>query len=130
MMQAQIKWKRMGPFDKIWSFGDSWLLAILQKFPTSTMHNFFNFELLEVFLDFFRKLEMSYNQPFWSHLILIFHAQVRSFDKKGVFVDFSKWPIMSKFITSCEWILWTWGMNMDCRKLHPIQNELWMGHFS
>ena len=49
---------------------------------------------------------MSYNQPFWYHLILIFHAQVISFGKKGVFVDFQKWPIMSKFITSCECIFY------------------------
>ena len=130
MGEAQIKWKRLGPFDKIWSFGDSWLLAFLQKSPTSTMHNFFNFELLEVFLEFLESLTCPLINPFLSHLILIFHAHVRSFDKKGVFVDFSKWPIMSKFITSCECIFWSWGMKMDCRELHSMRNEIWMGHFS
>ena len=33
---------------------------------------------------------------------------------------------MSKFISCCECIFWTWEMNMSFRELYPIQNELWM----
>ena len=127
--QDHIKWKKVGPFVKNWSFEDSWLLAILEKCPTSTMHNFLNFELLEVFLDFLETLRCPLIN-FLSHLIFIFHSQVINFGKKGVFVDFQKWPIMPKFVTFCECISWSWDMKMYCRKFHPLQNEFWMGHFS
>ena len=53
---------------------------------------------LEMFSWTFRKLRMSSKQPFWYHLNWVFHVHVWSFDPKGVFVDFPKWPIMSKFI--------------------------------
>ena len=55
---------------------------------------------------------MSPKQPFWFHLNWVFHSHVRSFDPKGVFVDFSKGPIMSKFISFLseyfELVRWIW----------------------
>ena len=54
---------------------------------------------------------------------------IRAFDSKCIFVDFWNWPIMSKLITSCESISWTWSVKMDYRKCHPLQNEHWMGFF-
>ena len=56
--------KKVGPFVKNWSFEDSCLLVMLEKCPTSTMHNFFNFELLEVFLDFLKSLRCTLTNPF------------------------------------------------------------------
>ena len=69
---------------------------------------------------------MSSKQPILSHLNWVFHVHVWSFDPKGVFVDFSKGPIMSKFIYFCECIFNTWDLKMNCRELHLLQNELWM----
>ena len=117
MFPTQNKCKRLGPFGKNWSFRGSWLLAILQKKSTSLMHNFLNFDSLKVFLDFLESLRCYLSNPFGIILILVFHVHAWSFDKKGVFVDFSKWPIMSKFITfvivyfelgSWRWIVGHW----------------------
>ena len=88
------------------------------------MHNFLNFESLDVFLDFLEILRCPLSNPFG--LISIWYSMFmyESLTKKVVFVDFSKWPIMSKFLTSCECIFWTWEMNMNCRELKPLQNEM------
>ena len=130
ILPTQNKWKRLSPFGKNWSFRDSWLLAILQKRSTLPMHNFFNFDSLEVFLDFLESLRCPLSNPFGIISIWYSMLMYEALTKKGVFVDFSKWPIMSKFITSCECIFWTWKLKINCRELHPLQNELWMGHFS
>ena len=75
----------MGPFDKIWSFGDSWLLAILQKCPTSTMHNLFNFELLEVLLDFLESFRFPITNPF-SLISFWYSILVSAFFDLGVWI--------------------------------------------
>ena len=128
MLPTQNKWKRLGPFGKLWSFGHSWLLAILQKRSTSTMHNFLSFDSLEVFLDFLEILRSPLSNPFGILSILYSMLLYEALTNKGVFVDLSKWPIMSKFITSCECIFLSWDMKMDFREFHPLQNEIWMGH--
>ena len=52
----------------------------------------------------FREFSMSYKQPFWFHLNWICHVHVRSFDPKGVFVDFLKGPIMYELV-SFDWVI-------------------------
>ena len=105
MLQGQIKWKRMGPFDKIWSFGDSWLLAILQKCPTSTMHNFFNFELLEVFFDFLEILRCPLTKPFVSYHFDIPCSCMKLWQKM-CFCWLLKWHVMYWLISPKWCIFW------------------------
>ena len=129
MSPTQNKYKRLGPLNKICNFRHSWLLTILQKRSTSIIHNFLNFYSLKVFLDFLEILRCTLSNPFGPISIWYSVLMYEVLTKKGVFVDFPKWPIMSKFITSCEGIFWSWEMNMKFRELHPIKNKIWMGHF-
>ena len=64
MLQTQDKHKMLNPFDKNCNFGHFWLLAILQKGSTSTMHNSFNFDPIDVFLDFLESLRCPLGNPF------------------------------------------------------------------
>ena len=80
--------KRMGPFGKNWSFGDSWLLSILQKSTTSKMHNFFNFELFEVFLDFLEILRCPLSKPFCIISILYSMLKYEAFTKNVFLLTF------------------------------------------
>ena len=69
---------------------------------TSTMHNFLNFDSLEVFLDFLETLRCPIINPFVIISFLYSMLMYEALTKMVFFVDFQKWPIMSKFITSCE----------------------------
>ena len=126
--QAQCKHKKLGPFIKKCNFGHIWLLENLQKLSSLTRHISFNFDPTRVLLDFLEILGCPLSNLFVLISIESSILILWSFDPKGVFVDFSKWPIMSKLITSCECIFWTWDMKFNCRSLHPLQNEIWMGH--
>ena len=119
-------WARLAKFEVL-GIVDFWQFC--KKRSTSPMHNFLNFEPLEVFLDFLESLRCPISNPF--SIISIWYSMLmyEALKKKVFFVDFSKWPIMSKFITSCECIFWTWEMKMNCRELHPLKNEPWMENF-
>ena len=64
MLQTQYKHKELGPFDKKINFGHFWLLAILLKRSTLSMHNFFNFDPRDVFWDFLEILGCPLRNPF------------------------------------------------------------------
>ena len=117
---SEKDWAHLAKFEVLWIV-DFWQFYKKGQLP--------QFWLFEGVIGLFRNLEMSSKQKFWSHINLVFHVHVWSFDPKGVFVDFSKWHIVSKFISSCECIFWTWELKMDYMELHPLQNEIWMGHF-
>ena len=130
MLGMSFKLEKIGPFGKNPSLVNICFMHFFKNCPTLTMHNSLNFDSLEVFLDFLEILRCPLSKTFglisfW-YSILMYEALT----KKSVFVDFSKWPIMSKFITSYECIFLTWELKMDYRELNPIKNELWMGHFS
>ena len=64
MLQTQCKHKKLGPFGKNCNFGHICLLAILQKGSTLPMHNSFNFDPRDVFLDFLERLGCPLSNPF------------------------------------------------------------------
>ena len=128
MLPTQNKCKKLGPFSKICNLRHSWLLTTLQKRSTSLMPNFLNFDSLKVFLDFLESLICPLRNTIGLFSIWYSMFMYEALTKKSVFVDFSKWPIMSKFITSCACIFRTWELKMNCRIFHPLQNELWMGY--
>ena len=122
-------WKKNRPISNFRSFESMLTFQNIQKFPNFHKAYLAQFLSFSHVLGHFGKVFESSNQCIWSHVILIYQAQVMAFDLKSLFVDFWKWSIMLKLITFCESISWTWSMNMSCRKCLSLQNELWMDFF-
>ena len=95
ILGTSFKQENMGPFgEKKVILINVDFMHISKNWSTLKIHISLNFNPQEGVLGIFRNLMMSSKQPLWFHLNWIFNVHVRSFDPKGVFVDFSKGPIM------------------------------------